>query len=323
MINRALKNACFAVLLLTLVTNLVPVVHATTGAVFKVGIIDTGIDYNHAYLKDNVEDSCSENFIENTSGKIAANDTDGHGTRVAGLIGAKLNTFNGMSGLNPMAQLCSLKVFANVGDFTPTISSATESRIVNAINYAAEKGIRLINMSWGSYVSSEAIKQAIASHPDILFVAAAGDSNDSQLNVLPLAPNGMNVFNNNDLKPFYPASYIFNNLISVTSSDFSNKLFGNYGTVSVDLAALGLGVETTDRNNSYGYFDGTYLSSARVTGAAPYLWGLNQGEASFSVKSKVLASTDKTRFMAGVTLTSGILNLNNLLNGNYTSVLVQ
>lgn len=330
MIRKLLTRTLIVSLLLVFVVNTVPFApkaNASTyaGAIFKVGIIDTGIDSDHPCLNSNV--AGGKNFITGVEGKEAADDNDGHGTRVAGLIGAEMGSDcdPNILGSNPKAEMYALKVFETIPDRYLPLSSDAENRVAAAINYAAAKDIKLINISWGSYVSSEVIKKAIAKYPGILFVAAAGNSDlsEAQLEGLP-GINRINFFNNNDIKPFYPASYIYPNIISVAGHDHRNMLWSNYGEISVDIAASGIDVLSTETGGSFiRGLEGTYLSAAFVTSAASYYWGSNQGDVALSVKSKILASTSKTRFMVGVTSTSGILSLGNLLNNNFTSVIVE
>jgi subtilisin family serine protease len=245
----------------------------TTGSRANVvGIVDTGVDYNHPDLAANmwsaprafsvtiggVRIDCAAgthgfNAITNSCYPM---DDHSHGTHVAGTIGAIGNNGVGVAGVNWVASMMALKFLSASG-------SGSTSDAIKAIEFAVQAkavlgsaaNVRILSNSWGGGGYSVALGNEIeaANTADMLFVAAAG--NDSS---------------NNDSLPSYPASYTNANVVSVASSTNQDTLssFSNYGAVSVDLAAPGSSVYSTIPNASYGYKSGTSMATPHVSGAA-------------------------------------------------------
>ena len=218
-----------------------------------VGVIDTGIDGDHEDLAANMHPTLGYDFI---NGDDNADDDHGHGTHVAGTIAAVGNNGIGVSGVAWNVQLVPLKIF-NAGGFTST------SAILGAINYAINNDIKITNNSWGGGGYSQVLYNTIlnAQHAGHLFIAAAG-----------------NYAQNNDVSPFYPASYDLDNIISVAASDHNDNLasFGwvgsHYGGTSVDIAAPGKDIYSTTIGDTYDYKSGTSMAAPHVAGAAALLW---------------------------------------------------
>ncbi len=235
-----------------------------TGEGIIVAVIDTGVDYKHPDLKDNIwrntgevacngKDDDGNGYIDDTVGYdfIGSDflnsrpDNDpmdelGHGTHVAGIIAAVAGNGKGVVGVAPGVKIMALKAADRNGVFT------TEA-IVAAIDYAAKNGARVVNMSFETLEFDLLMYNAIKDHPGILFVAAAG--NEGQ---------------DNDTSPYYPAGFCMDNVIDgVTYPALPNitgvaaladpagpnggglASFSNYGLKSVALAAPGEGILST------------------------------------------------------------------------------
>ena len=200
----------------------------TTGSRdIKIAVIDTGVDSNHPDLNGNIwTDPATgyngKDFLENDA--VIA-DSYGHGTLVAGVMAAQGNNGVGIAGVSWASTIMPLRVGDAFGNIY--ISDAIE-----AVDYAIANGARIINASYGSYNWSNSEQDSISRANDagILFIAAAG--NDG---------------NNNDSRPFYPASYVLPNIISVAASNSADSLdsWSNYGPNSVHVAAPGDTVYTT------------------------------------------------------------------------------
>jgi subtilisin family serine protease len=227
-----------------------------------VAVIDTGIDWTHADLDDNlwinadeingngldddgngyVDDYFGYDFINHDGNPM---DDQGHGTHVAGTIGAEGNNGVGVTGINWNVSLMALKFLGADG-------SGTTSDAIEAILYAVNNGAHIINASWGGDPFSQALFDAIAYARDhgTIFVAAAGNGD--------AFGNGID----NDANAFYPSGYALDNIISVAATDNSDNLatFSNYGATTVDLAAPGVNILSTTRGGGYG------LNSGRETG---------------------------------------------------------
>lgn len=118
----------------------------------KVGVIDSGIDATHTDLKDNADSADGYNFLSNDTNTA---DDNGHGTHVSGVIAAEVNG-SGVFGVNSNAEIVPIKVLDN-----NAVGSSYD--VLQAINYAVSKGVKVINLSLGGYgdPATDPICQAI------------------------------------------------------------------------------------------------------------------------------------------------------------------
>ena len=244
---------------------------STGNASFVIADIDTGMQWTHPDLDGNVWSNPGEiagngidddgnGYIDDTRGwdfySVDNNpdDGDGHGTHTAGTIGAEGNNGIGVVGVNWQCKIMPLRFLGPFGGST--------SDAILAVNYAAAKGVRVSNNSWGGGGFSQGLFDAINAAKAVghVFVAAAGN-------------NG----SNNDSSPFYPASYNLDNLISVAATDNRDNRasFSNYGAVSVDLGAPGVNVASTYTASGYAYLSGTSMATPHVTGVVALVEALN------------------------------------------------
>src|SRR6185295_16972642 len=214
----------------------------------RVGVVDTGVDYDHPDLAANIwtnpgeipgngVDDDGNGYVDDVHGYDFANDDpdpmddNGHGTHVSGTIAAVGDNGIGVVGVNWRAKIVAVKFLDQDGE-------GDVAGAVSAIQYLAANRIRLSNHSWGGPMS-EAIFEAIvaAGATGHLCVAAAGNSGLS-----------------NDEAPEYPASFDTPYVVSVAASTSTDQLahFSNYGLRSVDLAAPGVDVTSTLPNGAYG-----------------------------------------------------------------------
>ena len=276
-----------------------------------VGVIDTGVDYNHPDLVDNIWtnpgeiagdgiDNDGNGYVDDVHGYDFANDDgdpfddDGHGTHVAGTIAARGNNGIGATGVSWSAQIMGLKFLGADG-------SGSTFDAVRAIEYATmmktQYGVNIdvTNNSWGGGGFSRALYDAIeaAGDADQLFVAAAGNSGT-----------------NNDVFPSYPASYDLDNIIAVASTDHNDNKsgFSQFGATSVDLGAPGSSIYSTLPNGRYGSLSGTSMASPHVAGVTALLWADDSGLSALDVKDRILASVDPIAALDGITVTGGRLN---------------
>lgn len=281
-----------------------------------VGVIDTGIDYTHPDLYNNlwtnpgeiandgidndgngyVDDYYGYDFINNDSDPF---DDVGHGTHVAGTIAAQSNNNTGVVGVAPNAKVMALKFLGNFGGST--------FDAIEAINYAVMMGADITNNSWGGGGPSQALYDAIANAGSAgqLFVASAGNGGSDSLG------------DNNDFLPSYPASYDLDNIISVAASDHQDQLssFSNYGLESVDLAAPGVDIVSTVPGG-YDSFNGTSMAAPHVTGAASLLLSQNPDLTPTQLKDQLLSTVDPVAELQGLTVSGGRLNAHQALIGN-------
>lgn len=291
--------------------------HATIQTQVVVGIVDTGIDYNHPDLRDNmwknpgeiagnnrdddgngfIDDVYGFNFVNNTGNPM---DDDEHGTHVAGTIAASLNNSKGVAGIaSGAAKLMAIK-------FLDANGSGTYANAIRALNYAtmmSSRGVNLkvLNNSWGGYGTVPALEDAVnaTNAAGMLFVASAGnESND----------------NDGEFKAI-PASYAASNIISVAATNNLDELasFSNYGVATVDLAAPGVGILSTTPGNRYQLFNGTSMAAPHVAGALALAWACHPDKTSTEIQDALFGSVDALDSLDGSVATGGRLNVNNLL----------
>jgi len=211
-----------------------------------IAVIDSGLAYNHPDFANNIWENNDEiangddddgntyvddiygwDFIDDDNEPL---DLNQHGTHVSGTIAAQGNNGQGITGVMWDAKIMTVRFLGLEG-------SGSTSDAILAIEYACDKGARIINNSWGSRWDSQSLKDAIDNCPDALFIFSAGNA-------------GLD----NDTFPTYPASYDSPNIISVAATTSTDTLasFSNYGSTSVDLAAPGVDIHSTIPQYIYG-----------------------------------------------------------------------
>jgi thermitase len=259
-----------------------------------VAIIDTGIDYNHEDLRDNMWTSPTGTHGYNAiTGSLDPMDDHSHGTHCAGTIGGTGNNALGVTGVNWNVRLMGVKFLSGSG-------GGTLADAVKAIDWATGQKVNVMSNSWGGGGFSQALEDAIKRARDqgILFVAAAG--NDSS---------------DNDASPAYPASYQIENVVSVAASNNLDAIsyFSNWGKNTVHLMAPGENIWSSTPGNTYQSFSGTSMACPHVAGASALLMATEPGISFADVKARLMTSTDKTRAFRNKLISMGRLNINNLL----------
>ncbi|MCH8966097.1 MAG: S8 family serine peptidase [Planctomycetes bacterium] len=273
----------------------------------RIAVIDTGIDYNHPDLLANIWtnpgeipgngiDDDGNGWIDDVHGYDTGDgdgdplDANGHGTNVAGIIGAVGNNGRGVAGVNWRCRLVALK-------FSQSDGNAFISAAIEAIQYVVDNDIKLSNNSWGFAGSfSQALYDSIASLEAIghLFVNAAGNSFGRDI----------------DIAPFYPGSFDLSHMIVVaaTGGDDILAFFSSIGPISVDLAAPGFDTLSTEPDVTYGFRTGTSMACAHVTGVAALLMGRRPDLNWQQVKSRLLDTTRPLASLSGRMVTGGVVN---------------
>ncbi len=287
---------------------------ASGDPVAYVAVVDTGIALDHEDLQSALWTNASEDaglpgvdddgngFIDDLHGANTASPADpisddqGHGTHVAGIIGATTNNAVGVAGTCPSVKLIIVKA-----NSTGSESFSSQS-LVDALAYIRNlketKGLDIVavNASWGvsgasSYdpLLSGAIRELLDS--GILFVAAAG-----------------NAARNNDIEAlsFRPASYYIPNILSVaaTNPDDSPASFSNYGRRTVHLGAPGTDIlSTAIPASTYIEKSGTSMAAPHVTGVLALLKARNPGWDWIAIKNKLLCSGTPVPSLSSKTIT--------------------
>jgi len=269
----------------------------TTGSASTiVAVLDSGIDAKNPEFKNRLWTNAAAsrrgrpaygwNFVANTSD---VTDDYGHGTHVAGVIGAAANDGQGITGVDRNARIMVLKVLDARGAGTPEAAAA-------AVVFAADNGARVVNASWASEQYSQALYDAIAyaGTKGVVVVTAAG-----------------NEASDVDARPVYPAAYDLPNILVVTAVDASGKLadFANYGATTVDVAAPGVDVYSTFASRSkYASLTGTSMAVPFATGVVSLVVGMHPDWSAAKVVEHVKATARPLASLAGRTVSGGLVD---------------
>ncbi len=277
-----------------------------------VAVIDTGVDISHPDIKNNlwknpgecgngkennsvdddhngyIDDCHGFNFIKNNGSDIS--DNHGHGTHIAGIIGAEGGNKLGISGVAPKVSLMILKYY------DPNINGIDNLKnTIRAIHYARKMNAHIINYSGGGLEFSQREYEAVqlAQKSGILFVAAAGNERS-----------------NSDSKPYFPANYNLDNIISVTAINQQGHVLGssNYGERTVHLGAPGENIYSTLPEKQFGLMTGTSQATAFVSGVAALIKANNKQMNYKMIRRQILATVDPLPSLFKKSKTSGILN---------------
>ena len=269
--------------------------------------IDTGADYNHKDLINNIwrntkeipgdgKDNDGNGFIDDVVGwdfrdkDARPFDDNQHGSHTTGTIAATGGNGVGISGV---AQKTSVMVLRFLGG---SQGSGTSEDAIRSIDYATSNGASIMSNSWGGGGFSQALFDSIerAAKKDILFIAAAG-----------------NASSNNDSTATYPVGYKLPNILGVAATDSADKLasFSNYGAKTVHLAAPGVNILSTIPGNRYAAFSGTSMATPHVAGAAVLLKSKFPKLTSAQLKEILMDTTDSVAELNGKVITGGRLNV--------------
>ena len=225
------------------------------------------------------------------SGNPADDDGIGHGTAVAGVIGAVGNNGLGVTGVAWKAQIMVLKFLTSDG-------TGATSDAIECMDYAVAKGAKIINASYGSSVMSQAESAAMQriKNAGIIMVAASGN-------------DGLN----NDEIPHYPANHAFENIVAVGASTRTDQpaVLSNYGNGKVDLFAPGMEIRTLTRvaQEPYAAVSGTSFAAPHVTGALALIKSLYPQDTPRESINRLLRGVDHVDAFVGKAQSSGRLNL--------------
>ena len=281
-----------------------------------VAIIDTGMNFNHEDLIDNLWTNAGEiagngidddanGFVDDVNGYNFVTpggnnaDDNSHGSHCAGTIGAVGNNGKGVAGVNWNVKMMGIKTHDGAA------GASTSLRVIGAYNYVTmmkNRGvnIRVTSNSYGGAPEAAAYDQATkdaidaAGRADILNVFAAGNDNF-----------------NNDQTPTYPGSYNSPSILTVAASDSNdNKAsFSSYGLTTVDVAAPGVGILSTVLNQAYGSKSGTSMATPHTAGAAALLAAANPALSAASLKATLMNTVDPFAVWSGKTVTGGRIDV--------------
>lgn len=261
-----------------------------------IAILDTGVDTTHPDLKDNI--TAGYDFINETS---EVRDYNAHGTHVAGIAAAADNGV-GIIGANPKALIMPVTVMQSDG-------TGDVATIIKGIDYAAQNGATVINMSLGTYSNSKALRQACErAYQKCVIVAAAGNEG---------SPIMRDCNPESYVGVMYPAAYSFVLGVQATDSNGSLAGFSNYDCdgpffsavkdtygdegCNYELSAPGVDILSTVPNGGYKQFNGTSMAAPLVAGAISVLQMVKQYDSQETLWGDLLHTGD---FLAAYNVSS-------------------
>ncbi|MFS0515549.1 S8 family peptidase, partial [Nostoc sp. UIC 10607] len=260
-----------------------------TGKGVVVAVVDTGVDYNHEDLRNNIwtnaneiagngidddgngyiDDNYGWNFAEKNNNTL---DKNGHGTHVSGTIAGENNNY-GVTGIAYNAKIMPVKVLNDSG-------SGSYNSISKGIRYAVDNGANVINLSLGGTSSNRTLQSAIdyASSKGVIVVMAAGNDGDSS--------------------PDYPARYAYKSGIAVGAVDQNNNMpdFSNRsGTNEIAyVTAPGVKVYSSVPNNQYATYSGTSMAAPHVAGVVALMLSANSSLTDAQVRQIVTETAENS-----------------------------
>jgi uncharacterized repeat protein (TIGR02543 family) len=278
-----------------------------------VAVIDTGVRYTHKDLAANMwenpgeiagngRDDDGNEYVDDVHGINAIRnsgdpkDDHGHGTHVAGTIGAVANGGGAAVGVAWNVKIMALK-------FLPAHGLGSYSNAIECIDYAIANGADVMNNSWGGGPSDRSLRTAIdrARSAGIVFVAAAGNGGRDQIGD-----------DNDNFKHHYPSDYSLDNIISVAAVNRHGNLagFSNYGRTSVDLAAPGVSIYSTyyKSDTSYTTLQGTSMAAPHVSGAVALLLSREPDLTPSQVRQRLIDTAEPLQTLRNKVVSGGMLD---------------
>lgn len=280
---------------------------STGSASTIIGVVDSGITYGHEDLasqiatnpgemgdgrESNGVDDDADGYVDNWRGWDVseadndATDTEGHGTKMSGIAASAPDNGLGMIGSAWEARILPVR--------TSNTDRFSSANIAAAIRYAASHGASVINISlYGP--RSTAVEEAIASFPNVLFVACAGNDSSSA--------------------PAYPCGLDLPNLLCVAATDREDRLasFSNYGP-HVDIAAPGVQVTGTTMAGGYAYGEGTSQATAMTSGAAALVRSFLPARTATQIRQRIIETVDPVPALSDSVASGGRLDVGNALD---------
>jgi thermitase len=268
-----------------------------------VAILDSGVQYDHPDLAGNLWTNSGEvagngvdddrnGFVDDVHGANivspgqSANDDEGHGTHVAGIVAASAGNNAGGTGIAPGAKIMSVKVLdAN--------RSGNSSLLARGIRYAVDQGARILNVSLNGDGSSLDLEDALRYADDHGATVVASAGNNSR---------------DIDAQPSYPASSAVPSVLSVAATDRSGNLLSlsNHGQKSVDIAAPGGTILSTARGSSYELRQGTSMAAPFVAGSLALLAAARPDLPQSALRTALLETAPHTGALNGMLGSGGL-----------------
>ena len=280
-----------------------------------VAVVDTGVDYNHPDLAANmwtnpgeipgngidddgngfIDDYYGWNFADNNADPM---DRNGHGTHVAGTIGAVGNNGIGVAGVNWDVSIMAVKGLGDDG-------RGSTFALISGVIYASNMGADIINNSWGGGSPSRALTEAVRLSPALIVFAAGNDGTN-----LDIEPESTNIDRPNVI------------LVAASNVDGDPAWYTNYGKTTVHVTAPGgetsdekdpNGILSTTPNNTYSFYQGTSMAAPMVSGLAALIKAANPSLTAPEIKNIIIETVTPAPQWSELTITGGIVNAANAI----------
>jgi subtilisin family serine protease len=269
-------------------------------------VLDSGVDLDHPDLAPNIWtnpggiggcDAGTHGYnVVPKQPTCDPSDDLGHGTHVAGIVGAVGNDGTGIAGVDWHATILPVK-------FISSLNKGPNGKLVKALDWILQiisegVNVRVVNDSgtWAGTAYSTAVFDRLQDLSDqgVLFVSAAGNT---KVNI--------------DNKPRYPCSYQVANEVCVTATDQNDALWAksNWGPSTVDLAAPGVNIYSTLPEETYGFISGGSMAAPLVSGAAMLALAQDPTLTASALKARLLGAVVPLPSLVGKVRTGGRLNL--------------
>jgi subtilisin family serine protease len=283
--------------------DFIPAWDTTDGSGVTIAVVDTGVDFSIKDLAVNRDAGYTWDFVDgdsNASPVVSSSDETSHGTHVAGVAAASLATNESsydIVGGAPGAKIMALRALDATG-------SGWASDVAEAFSQAADHGARVVNASLSIAGASDAIQQAIASHPNTLFVAAAGNHGQNEDTAGASAD--------------YPCADPDPNVVCVAAVDNGGQLWSssNFGAGTVDIGAPGVKVLSYVMGGGAEYWTGTSMAAPFVSAAAALAFAARPCSTPSEVRSAMVASAHPLQGGRTATASGGMIDAAALLSLN-------
>ncbi len=246
-----------------------------------VAVLDTGADLSHPDLSGRLLPGYD--FVNNDS---IPGDDHGHGTHCAGIIAAQANNDAGIAGLSWKSKIMPLKVLGATG-------SGALDGVALAIIYAADKGVRVISLSLGTYHYSNTLKEAVdyAYNKGSLVIAAAGNDSTSQPSYPAGHENAMAVSatNKNDSAAYYSNSGSY---IEISSPGGEMSSLHDPGGIYSTMPTYPVTMNNSGYSRDYDYLQGTSMACPYVAALAAFIFSRNPNLTNERVRTIIRDSAD-------------------------------
>ncbi|MCA9775848.1 MAG: S8 family serine peptidase [Candidatus Eremiobacteraeota bacterium] len=266
-----------------------------------IAVIDSGIDLTHPDLVDNLWinpgeipgdgiDNDNNGVVDDVHGYHASDDHGnpvdrlGHGTHVAGTIGAVGNNGEGVTGVMQEARLMAVRIDSG--------GRITTDGALRGVLYATQMGADITNNSWGGPRPNQAVEDAFRASPALHFMASLNHGADV------------------DRFPKYPMGYDLPNIVAVGATDHNDAKadFSNYGVKNVDIAAPGENIWSTSLGGTYEFLSGTSMASPLAAGVGGLILSAHPNATHQEIKDRLHFGSDPIEGLSTLSGSGGRIN---------------